>query len=73
LYGFREGRVAGCRERGGGGYGSEDVRWEEVEGEGEVWSGEDGERFDEDVGNGFVPGEVRVKLVSEFTFWSVIF
>lgn len=37
---------------------------EEVEAEGEVGGGEDGEGFDEDVGDGFVAGEVRVELVS---------
>jgi hypothetical protein len=37
---------------------------EEVEGEREVWGGEDGERFDEDVGDCLVAGEVRVELVS---------
>lgn len=35
-----------------------------MEGEREVGGGEDGQGFDEDVGDGFVAGEVRVKLVS---------
>jgi len=34
-----------------------------VEGEREVGGGEDGEGFDEDVGDGFVFGEVGVELV----------
>ena len=46
--------------------------WEEVEGEREVWGGEDGEGFDEDVGDGFVAGEVRVELVSGVGLWSVV-
>lgn len=40
------------------------MRGQEVEAEGEVRGGEDGEGFDEDVGDGFVAGEVRVELVS---------
>lgn len=39
--------------------------WEEVHAEGEIRRGEYGERFHEDVGDGFVAGEVRVELVSE--------
>lgn len=35
-----------------------------MEAEGEVRGGEDGEGFDEDVGDGFVAGEVWVELVS---------
>ena len=37
---------------------------EEVQAEGEVRGGEDGEGFDEDVGDGLVAREVRVELVS---------
>lgn len=40
------------------------MRREEVEAEGEVRGGEDGEGFDEDVGDGFVAREVRVELVA---------
>lgn len=40
------------------------MRGQEVEAEGEVGGGEDGEGFDEDVGDGFVAGEVGVELVS---------
>lgn len=40
------------------------MRGQEVEAEGEVGGGEDGEGFDEDVGDGFVAGEMRVELVS---------
>lgn len=62
------GVVGGGRGGGGGGGGGggegEDVGGEEVEAEGEVWGREDGEGFDEDVGDGFVAGEVRVELVS---------
>lgn len=43
-----------------------------MEGEREVWGGEDGEGFDEDVGDGFVAGEVRVELVSGVGLWSVV-
>lgn len=65
LDGFGEGGVRlrkGCG--GGGGRRGEDVGREEVEAEGEVRGGEDGEGFDEDVGDGFVAGEVRVELVA---------
>ena len=44
--------------------GGQDVGWEEGETEAEVGRGEDGEGFDEDVGGGFVSGEVGVELVS---------
>ena len=37
---------------------------EEVQAEGEIGGGEDGHGFYEDVGYGFVAGEVRVELVS---------
>ena len=57
------GRGGGGGGGGGGGEG-EDVGREEVEAEGEVRGREDGEGFDEDVGDGFVAGEVRVELVS---------
>lgn len=40
------------------------MRGEEVQAEGEVRGGEDGEGFDEDVGDGLVAREVRVELVS---------
>lgn len=60
LDGFGEGGVGW----GGGGGRGEEVRGQEVQAEGEVWGGEDGEGFDEDVGDGFVAGEVRVELVS---------
>lgn len=36
-----------------------------MQAEGEVGGGEDGEGFDEDVGDGFVAGEVGVELVSD--------
>ena len=35
-----------------------------MQAETEIGRGEDGERFDEDVGGGFVPGEVRVELIA---------
>ena len=41
---------------GGGSIWGENVRGKEVEEEGEVGGGEDGEGFDEDVGCGFVAG-----------------
>lgn len=49
------------------------MRREEVQAEGEVRRGEDGEGFDEDVGDGFVAREVRVELVSVAgeAVWSV--
>ena len=56
LYGFGQG--AGGRRCG------EDVWLEEGEAESEIRAGEYGEGFDEDVGDGFVLGEVRVELVS---------
>lgn len=34
-----------------------------MQGEGEVRGGEDGERFDKDVGDSLVFGEMRVELV----------
>ena len=37
---------------------------EKVKHEGEVGGGEDGEGFDEDVGGGFIAGEMGVELVS---------
>ena len=40
--------------------------WEEVQAEGEVGGGEDGEGFGEDVCDGFVAGEGGVELVSVF-------
>lgn len=39
--------------------------WEEVEREREVGGWEDGQGLDEDVGDGFVFGEVGVELVSK--------
>lgn len=55
--GFRE-RCVNCGGRGGRVVGSwgEDVWREEVQEEGEVRGGEDGEGFDEDIGCGFIPG-----------------
>jgi hypothetical protein len=48
----------------------------EREAEGEVGAGEDGEGFDEDVGDGLVAGEVRVELVSAVLLsvqeWAVV-
>lgn len=38
--------------------------WEEVEAEGEVWTGKDGEGLDEDVCYCLLPREVWVELVS---------
>jgi len=60
LYGFGEGRGIGsvARERGEGG------GREEMQAEGEVGGGEDGEGFDEDGGDGFFAGEGRVELVA---------
>ena len=43
---------------------AEDVRGQEVQGEGEVWRGKDGEGFGEDGGDGVVAEEVGVELVS---------
>ena len=40
------------------------MRGVQAELEGEVGGGEDGEGFDEDVGDGFVAGEVGVELVA---------
>lgn len=55
--GFGERRVdcGGCGGCIVGSWG-EDVWGKEVQEEGEVWGGEDGEGFDEDVGCGFVTG-----------------
>lgn len=44
--------------------------WEERQSEREVWAREDGEGFDEDVGDGLVASEVRVELVAVRS-WSV--
>lgn len=60
--GFGKGGVGGA-ERGVGGRG-QDMGGEEVETEGEVGGGDDGEGFDKDVGGGLVDEEVRVELVS---------
>jgi hypothetical protein len=49
------------------------VRWEEVEGEGKIRGREDGKGFDEDVGDGFVAGEVWVELVSVVGSRSALF
>jgi hypothetical protein len=43
---------------------------EERETQGEVGAGEDGERLDEDVGDGLVTGKVWVELVAAVS-WSV--
>ena len=40
------------------------MRRKQMEGEREVWRGEDGKGFDEDVGYGFVFGEVGVELIA---------
>lgn len=48
------GRVEGCK----------DVAGQERQAKGEVGAGEDGKGLDEDVGDGLVAGEVRVKLVA---------
>lgn len=48
----------------GGGVGGEDVRREEGEAEAEVGGGEDGQRLDEDVGDGLFTAEVGVELVA---------
>lgn len=64
LDGFGEGRVAGGGESRGRRNGLQDVRRKEVQAEREVGGGEDGEGFDEDVGDGFVAGEVGVELVA---------
>ncbi|KAL9606916.1 MAG: hypothetical protein Q9167_008111, partial [Letrouitia subvulpina] len=67
LHGFGQRGVAG---RGGGagadaaGARGQNVRRQEVTGEGEVWGREHGEGFDEDVGDGLVAREVWVELVS---------
>lgn len=59
MYGVRQG--GGVRA-----VGDEGGRGEEVEAEGEVGRGEDGESFDEDGGYGFFAGEVGVELVAFF-------
>lgn len=45
----------------------QDVGWEEVEAQREVGGGEDGQGFDEGVGDGFVAGEVGVELVAKLS------
>jgi hypothetical protein len=45
--------------------GIEDIGREEMDAKREVGRGEDCERFDKDVGDGFVLGEVGIELVSE--------
>jgi hypothetical protein len=64
LDGFGEGRVACCWESGGCGDWGEDVWREEVESEGEVGGGEEGERLDKDVGDYFVFCEMGIELIS---------
>lgn len=56
LDGFGERGVWDLEGEGGGRGRGEDVWGEEVEAEGEVGGGEDGEGFDEDVRDGFVAG-----------------
>ena len=63
LDGFCEG-AGGGRAGGLGFAGGEDVGGQEGEAEAEVWTGEDGEGFDEDVGCAIVAREVGVELVS---------
>ena len=63
LDGFGEGRVARCWESGGCGDRGEDMWREEVQSEGEVGGGENGERFDKNVGDYFVFCEVGIELV----------
>jgi len=60
LDGDGEGGCVGAGAR----VGEEDGGREEVEAEGEVGGGEDGEGFDEDGGHGLFAGEVGVELVS---------
>jgi hypothetical protein len=47
------------------------MRWEKMQSEREVWGGKDGQRLDEDVGDGFVFGEMGVELVSKLLFGHV--
>lgn len=54
----------GVGERVGGDLGGEARRREEVEGEREIRGGEEEESLDENVGDGFLLGEVRVELVA---------
>jgi len=56
LYGFGE--------RVGRGVGGEDVRGQESQAQAEVGRGEDGERLDQDVGDGLFAAEVGVELVA---------
>jgi hypothetical protein len=56
LYGFGEGVGRGVR--------CEDVRGEEGEAEAEVGRGEDGQRLDQDVGDGLLATKVGVELVA---------
>lgn len=41
------------------------MRWEEVQSKGEIWRWEDGESFDEDVGDSFVAVQVWIELISK--------
>lgn len=54
----------GLGERVGGRVGGENVRREESEAEAEVGRGEDGERLDQDVGDGLIATKMGVELVA---------
>lgn len=54
----------GLGKRVGGGVWGEDVRREESEAQAEVGRGEDGQRLDQDVGDGLIAAEVGVELVA---------
>lgn len=54
----------GLGKRVGGWVGGENVRREESEAEAEVGRGEDGERLDQDVGDGLIATKVGVELVA---------
>jgi hypothetical protein len=64
LYGFGERCVASGRCVSSGRERSKDVCGKERKTEGEVGVREDGERLDEDIGDGLVTCEVGVELVS---------
>lgn len=61
----------GLGERVGRGVGGEDVRGEESETEAEVGRGEDGQRLDQDVGDGLLATKMGVELVAVLWRWSV--
>lgn len=62
----------GLGERVGGWVGGENVRREESKTEAEVRRGEDGERLDEDVGDGLIATKVGVELVAVCSDGSVL-